>query len=273
MLRVVDLATGREREIGPFPPGQVVRVCARGRWDGGRIGLDDVRVLLVADLVRRVLEELHAARVLHAVIVPDTLPDGALAEAVRRLGETLMIRPPAGLVGSPAEATALLGRPADVLVAPADDAGPAGADGTTHIGVGPVAVLPGDQPVSVDGLRTGAGPAAATRLALLAPPYHLPATLGTAGLADATGMLARARRDIAAWADHPSARIPDEVRTTIHAVLDNNLDVAGLLDELRRMRDDPTVPPGAKFETLIEVDRVLAVDFVSGLAGGPDPEV
>ena len=45
------------------------------------------------------------------------------------------------------------------------------------------------------------------------------------------------------------------------AALDDNLDVRSVLGLLHQLIENPAVPPGAKFETFVFLDQVLALDL------------
>ncbi|MDX6738676.1 hypothetical protein [Actinocorallia sp. A-T 12471] len=99
------------------------------------------------------------------------------------------------------------------------------------------------------------------RLALLARHYRAEAALTPADLAEAEARLERWRRLLAAWATEPS-RAPDPAyaKESLEALCDD-LDVPEALRVLDRLADDPGVAPGAKLETALQLDQILALDL------------
>ena len=53
------------------------------------------------------------------------------------------------------------------------------------------------------------------------------------------------------------------------AALDDNLDVPAVLALLHQLIENPAVPPGAKFETFVFLDQVLALDLARDLGQPP----
>ncbi|MER6068314.1 hypothetical protein ABT187_05540 [Streptomyces sp. NPDC001817] len=117
--------------------------------------------------------------------------------------------------------------------------------------------------------RTAAHPAlpgllsdpAALRLALLSVPRGEPVRLGSGVPAEAAGRLARWRRAVAGWARQPSRPVPDDVRARLRSAWENDLDLPGVLEVLRAVESAPELPDGARFETYVYSDRLLALDL------------
>ncbi|OIV35762.1 hypothetical protein BIV57_20020 [Mangrovactinospora gilvigrisea] len=159
----------------------------------------------------------------------------------------------------------LTGRPAQVGAAvPAELAARAAALNVRPPGRGPFrepdTVLEAG-PVTGRGYRT-AEPLP-LRMVLLG---HRPAQqvdLTEERLAEAAAEAAAWRRSVAEWADSPSRPVPDAVRGELVAALEDGLDTPRVLRMLRRLADDPTAPPGARFEAFAFTDRVLALDLTS----------
>jgi hypothetical protein len=100
-----------------------------------------------------------------------------------------------------------------------------------------------------------------TRLATLAVPYREPLVLSPDSVAAAGARLGRWRAWVSAWAEQPSRRMPQPY---VDAVLDawaDDLDAPGVLTLLDRVTDDPEVAEGARFETFVWADRVLALEL------------
>lgn len=112
--------------------------------------------------------------------------------------------------------------------------------------------------VSIPPVRDGA----AVRLALLrlgrAPERK---ALDEAVIGSSARLLARWRERVAAWANEPGRPMSADHVARFRAALGDDLDLPRALDVLRELDEDPDVPAGAKFETAVHLDRVLAVDL------------
>ncbi|MFA1545040.1 hypothetical protein [Actinomadura chokoriensis] len=115
--------------------------------------------------------------------------------------------------------------------------------------------------------ETGGSPsdAATARLAMLEVPYREPADLSDARLSSAAERLDAWRRKVAEWATSPGRPMSRGYATEAEAALADDLDSAGALTVLDRLAADPDVPPGAKLETFIHLDMVLALGLVSAI--------
>lgn len=224
----------------------------------GERPLDALRLLLVADVHRRVLEDLRGGQVLLAILAGDAQTrDTLLAEA-----RSLWIRDAAAHVATPDEAATQLGGPPDVLVRsgapPPADAWPGLPRRWIAVGSFTTAAPLGAVPLASDLLR-GRDPLA-LRLALLrcVPPHS--GLLSAARLHRAEETLQRWRFKVAQWADMPWA--PPESRS-VAAMGDafGKLDTVTVLTLLHRLEVDPVVTSGCKFETFAHVDRVLGLDL------------
>jgi hypothetical protein len=80
--------------------------------------------------------------------------------------------------------------------------------------------------------------------------------------------LEQVRRDLAEWARGPSAPMPGAVEAALRDACDEDLGTPEVLALLGRVRADPAVRAGAKFETFVFADRILALDLSARLAGG-----
>jgi len=233
-------------------PSTPLRVYVHGRSASAKARLGDLRVLLVADVLRRVAE-LGGQQVM-AVLVTADLPPGTLEHDASALG----IYPPTACT-SPEEADALLRGSAHVHVAANADGLGDRVDGVL-VDVGPVEDLTHRAPGG-DGHDL-----LALRLALLSRPRGQPVQLTDARLADAETSLGRWRRQVAEWAHEPSGPIPAEIARKIGVAFNDDLDTAAALAVLHRLESDDSVPAGAKFETFAFADRVLAPTG-AGLSG------
>ncbi|MGW7819663.1 hypothetical protein ACWGLF_16270 [Streptomyces puniciscabiei] len=105
----------------------------------------------------------------------------------------------------------------------------------------------------------------ALRLALLSVPRGEPVRLDSAVLEEAAGRLARWRRAVAGWARQPSRPVPDEVRARLRSAWEDDLGLPGVLEVLRAVEGAPDLPDGARFETYVYADRLLALDLARDL--------
>ncbi|MEV6117345.1 hypothetical protein AB0L59_33895 [Streptomyces sp. NPDC052109] len=108
----------------------------------------------------------------------------------------------------------------------------------------------------------------ALRLALLTVPRGEAVRLDSALLEEAAGRLARWRRAVAGWARRPSRPVPDEVRARLRSAWEDDLDLPGVLEVLRAVESAPDLADGARFETYVYADRLLALDLARDL-GSP----
>ena len=236
-------------------------MCIHGPSAGPGFGLADLRVLLVADVLTRIVE-LRGLQVI-AVLTTAGLPPGPLA-ALERNASALGIHPPAART-SPGEAEALLGGSADVHVA-GHAAGFGDCRDGVLIGVG-----------SADDVRQQAAggrapdPTAsagngrdllALRLALLSRRHGQPVELTRAALASAGETLGRWWRRVAEWADGPSMPIPPEAAREIRIAFDDDLDTVAALAALHKVETGHGMHTGAKFETFAFADRILGLELV-----------
>lgn len=245
MLTVVDDRTGVAVTVGKRP-SRLVRLAVLLPPDDHEISGQALRVLLIADLARRVLEGLHGSQVRTTVVGSAV----ALEQAAERL-RALWIVPPD-------EVRSGLDDPAEHSELVVTAAGERGGE------------IPGELPVLLAGPTTGHDAddtdPTAVRLAMLNVPRTEPATLDGEQLTAAARRLDRWRAEVAAAARQPSAPIPAAVMTRIRAACDDDLDATGLLQALDEMDDE--VPAGARLETLLYVDRIVALDLARGLTAG-----
>ncbi|MEV5356681.1 hypothetical protein [Streptomyces sp. NPDC052693] len=288
MLRIIDARTGEPAAAAPARRG-LTRVEAHASGSEPT----DLRVLLVADLLVRALEiggtpvwalltgghrqaELRAraaalgirpfedsqdvgaglgeAQVVHVAAEGGPAPDGLrIAVAPVRPDPPGLIR----LVGPSGPFGSLGSSDASVRPGPADPLGPSGLPDPSGEA----------RPADEAGPSDAAGPAdpAAVRLALFARHHSVGVRLDEAALGEARITLARWRAAVARWARRPSRPVPDDVRARLRDAWEDDLDVRGVLDVLRRVESDPELPDGARFETYAHADRLLGLDLTRDL--------
>jgi hypothetical protein len=215
-------------KVRPARPG-LLRVCAHLE-PRAAADLTGLRVLLVADLL------LRAAELRRLQVLTVLTSDGQTAD-VERAADALGIHRPAERAGP--------GRcgPADVHLVSGD----ADVDGGLVLRVGAAGGRLGDD-------------ALAARLVLISAQCHEPADLTQTALADARDTVKRWRGLVAQWARSPSRPMPAAVAEQIKAAF-GELDTPCVLALLRDLASDDSVPPGARFETFVYADRVLALEL------------
>ncbi|MDA3661698.1 hypothetical protein PFJ02_06370 [Mycobacterium xenopi] len=204
------------------------------------------RVLVVGDLLRRVLEDIHSAQVLAALITRND----SVAELLSRSG--LMVRPVVGTFSTEADAAAGIGKPLNVVIT---------ATGThdapmrrSTVGVAPVhSSVPLSQ----------AAPDA-VRFALANSKHQQQLDITPSLLARSQAVLARWRDRIAQWSQWSSRPVPASWRTAVVSALDD-LDVARVIELMDELENADHIEPGAKFEAFSYADRVLGVDLMRDL--------
>ncbi|MFF8405333.1 hypothetical protein ACF06P_27355 [Streptomyces sp. NPDC015684] len=275
MLRILDARTGE-----PVPAAPARRGLTRIEAHASGLDPTDLRVLLTADLLVRALE-LGGTPVWTILTAPLRLAE------LRTAATALAIRP----FEDGRDLASGLGD-AQAIHVVAGDGGPVPGPGPVA-SVAPVVWTGEPGPPAVDGTRSGATPAdsgagrdavpggppgasptpprlplpdlladpAALRLALLSVPRGEPVHLDRAGLDRAAQRLTHWRRAVAAWARRPSRPVPEEVRVRLRAAWEDDLDLPAVLEVLRDVESAPGVPDGARFETYVYADRLLALDL------------
>lgn len=210
------------------------------------------RVLVVGDVLRRVVEDIHSAQVLAAVIT-NNASDG---EQVWR--SELMVRPVVGVFTTEAEAEAGLGKSLDltITVAGPEDAPAPSAPAVEVAPVRTAVPLSGTEP-------------ATTRFALAAVNHEHQLTMTASLLERSQVVLDRWRGRVAQWSRQPSRPIPPAWRSAVIAAFDHGLDVARVVALMTELENREDLESGAKFEAFAYVDRVLAVDLVRDLSRLP----
>jgi hypothetical protein len=239
----------RDATTGQLVPlaerGGLLGVCVHVRRSGGPANAADLRLLLVADVLMRVVE-LTGVQVLIAVsgVRPDAAAD------LHVTADRWAIRPPIAVApgGDPART---LGAPISVHIVEATM--PRSALAGIALAVGPV---------TGDAVSEHVDPAA-VRLTLLSRRYAEPADLRAGTAAD--GRLRQWRALVARWASSPSRPIPSRFREQAEASLGDDLDTPGVLRLLDDIAADQTVADGAKFETFVFLDRVLGLGLTSAI--------
>jgi len=239
VLSLFDPDTGQAEPLIPAHRGEL-RILSRG----GSPDLAGLCDLLLPDLIRRTAEW-------HRLRVASAQPGGDAGPAFRSAASALNLRPPD---------TDDLGSAADVCTG--EDGGRT-ADGR-WIRSGPVtfpADLGGTGPDLLAGLDGRGLDPLALRLVLLGRRYRDPLTVTWPALAAAGEELASWRGLVADWANLPSRPLSAAHRGRIAAAFDDDLDTPAALAVLRDLAADAAVPPGARFETFADADRLFGLDL------------
>jgi cysteinyl-tRNA synthetase len=88
---------------------------------------------------------------------------------------------------------------------------------------------------------------------------HMDPSWASLGAADRT--LTRWREQVSNWATHPSRAMPRDLVSAMTAAVGNDLDTPRVLALLRELETSTEVDPGAAFEVVAYIDRILALDL------------
>jgi hypothetical protein len=234
-----------------------LRVCLAEPAGANPIRLADLRASLVADLIRRVAESHHSqvSAWLHC-------PGGTceLRSALRAAWDGLNIYPLDFAEQPPG--------PADVSVTAARAGARTGAQASP--GTGPRAtaeallVRVGDTEGTAfppNGLTGGVLDPLGLRYAFLTRHYQERLWLPWQTLQEADQALREWRKRVAGWATSPSQPMSaDHLRDAL-AAFDHDLDTPAVLATLHALNADDETTPGAKFETVAYLDRLLGLDL------------
>ncbi|NDU71601.1 hypothetical protein GWI34_03025 [Actinomadura sp. DSM 109109] len=105
----------------------------------------------------------------------------------------------------------------------------------------------------------------AARLAMLEVHYREPLDLSARRLEAAARRLDAWRAEVAGWARSPGRPIHRAYASEAEAALADDLGSPAALAVLDRLAADPDVPAGAKLETFIHLDLVLALGLVAAI--------
>ncbi|MEU6660071.1 hypothetical protein [Streptomyces sp. NPDC046821] len=259
MLHLVDAPSGRP--VAPVMHRSVVRIGVPVRLPGGGGTLSDVRAMLTADVLTRVLE--LAGTIAYTGLI---CPDGSdeRREALQARAAELGMHP-AAAHGDEHGTAQELGGPFAVRVVDTHQA----ANETDEAG-DVIRIAVGDTH-TVERATERSDDPLSLRLALLTQPRTEPFHLTPHAVSAAHHTLLRWRHAVATWADSPSRPMPGPARDSIRDCLEDDLDVPGVLRTLHRLEHSGDAPAGALFETFAYVDRVLGLDLVRDVGRGPAP--
>jgi cysteinyl-tRNA synthetase len=109
----------------------------------------------------------------------------------------------------------------------------------------------------------------AVRMAFLEHRYRQQMNLTWDTLRAADRTVRRWRARVAEWAESPSAPMASAYVERVEAAFADDLDTPGALRVLRELERDESVAPGAKFESFLHLDQVLALDLSTDVGKVP----
>ncbi|WP_066371412.1 hypothetical protein [Herbidospora mongoliensis] len=99
------------------------------------------------------------------------------------------------------------------------------------------------------------------RLAFMEHRYRDQMNLTWDALHEADRTIKRWRRAVAKWAESPSLPIAKSYADAMTGAFEADLDTPRALKLLRDLEKDPEPLPGSKFETVMHIDQILALDL------------
>ena len=120
---------------------------------------------------------------------------------------------------------------------------------------------PGSAPPALPDMAARGLDALALRMVFLGRRYRHDLALTWDTLHAAGKTLQRWRESVAEWALSPSAPISPRYADAVTAAFEDDLDTPAALRELDVLAADREVPPGAKFETFVALDRLFGLDL------------
>ncbi|REE96003.1 hypothetical protein [Thermomonospora umbrina] len=211
----------------------------------------DLRAHLTADLLRRVAGRYRRVRVTRSGPLPPGRPLADYNVLGMDEGDAASAHVHVG--GAPSHENA--SRP------PGDDDATAGVGERSSRRTGGLRLRPGPMP-ALDPSSADVDPVT-VRLAILRVPYREPIT--TDPLADVQDLLDRWRTLVADWARSPGRPMSRDHVQKAEAALGDDLNTSAALATLQHLADDSTIASGAKFETFVHLDLLLALDLVRSL--------
>jgi hypothetical protein len=268
VFRLYDTQTGHLQEIRSGPDGLL-----RLQWCNGAsqrpAHLGDLRVFLVADLIRRNAEHRHNLTSWLTTCPPDAARPARAGDSARAYHDALR-----------ADTTAMNLRPAEQATSGPEPAGPASSEvimvGSCRVQTGQVLfdgreIETATAPVRLSDLAGSGLDPLALRLAFLSGRYREPADLSWDVLSDADQRLRRWRERVAEWAESPSKPVHAPVTQQVAAAFDDDLDTPAALQALAGLEHDAGTPPGSKFESFLHADQLLALDLPRDIGRVPLP--
>ncbi|GAB3917882.1 hypothetical protein GCM10027613_19030 [Microlunatus endophyticus] len=217
-----------------------------------------MRLLLVADLLRRSIEGIRRRNTALVLLTNDRPP-------TTRRSEQGIYLPPGGFqvksaqlsTGSAEVAMAFSSGSFDTIITssrPADQLA-----GRRILRVGAVSSHAGSALHEIVADLINEDPLA-LKLALLRFHHESPAELSRARAHRAIETLQRWRFKVAGWHDMPRTK-PAQQLLTMQRALATNLDSATVLNLMHRIETDPRQPSGYKYAAFRDIDRILALNL------------
>lgn len=214
--------------------------------------LDCLRLLLAADILRRLAEHRTGGRAQVAVLGRGWQPLGWCQDVI----DPFHLAPATIWCTTAQQLSAALGSSPRVLLVSARPDQPGDIPHASRaLRVGPVLAAAPEADLAPLWQRTDP---LVMRMALLRATPSSPVVLSAARLRRADETLYRWRCKVAAWRDAVPA--PTDHLGTLYDVLLRGLDTGAVLRLMHHIERDHTIASGAKYRTFIAVDKVLALD-------------
>ncbi|MFH8384656.1 hypothetical protein ACH4E7_27565 [Kitasatospora sp. NPDC018058] len=258
-MRITDARTGQRTEVHPHRAG-LLHVTVDVGEQGHPFGLGDLRALVAGDVLARTCEA-QGLQVIVELVVPDT--PGEEARALLKAADRLGVHPPAQLStrhdGDGDDRMA-----ADLSITSRSPSRP-GPPSASLLVTGPVTAPRQARPDS------GAEPLAsitldehdplALRLTFLEHAVTAPIRLTDDDLANAAARLARWRALVAYLACEPSRPPEADMVQGGFDGLNEDLDARVAVQALHALEARAALPDGARFETFVRLDQILALEL------------
>ncbi|MET8629158.1 hypothetical protein ABZW30_36415 [Kitasatospora sp. NPDC004669] len=257
-MRITDARTGQRTEIHPQRAG-LLHVTVDVGEQGHPFGLGDLRALVAGDVLART-SEAQGLQVVVELVVPDT--PGEETRTLLKAADRLGVHPPARLStrhGGDEGRTA-----ADLSITSRSPSRP-GPPAPSLLVTGPVTA---PRPARPD---SGAEPLAsitldehdplALRLTFLEHAVTAPIRITADDLADAAARLARWRALVADLACEPSRPPEADMVQGGFDGLNEDLDARVAVRALHALEARAALPDGARFETFVRLDQILALEL------------
>ncbi|MGW3045899.1 hypothetical protein ACWC9T_39185 [Kitasatospora sp. NPDC001159] len=264
-MRITDARTGQRTEIHPHRAG-LLHVTVDVGEQGHPFGLGDLRALVAGDVLARTCEA-QGLQVITELVVPDT--PGEESRALLKAADRLGVHPPAQLStrhgGGGDGGDDGDGRTAADLSITSRSPSHPGPPSASILVTGPVTA---PRHARAD---SGAEPLAsvtldehdplALRLTFLEHAVTAPIRLTADDLANAAARLARWRALVASLACEPSRPPEADMVQGGFDGLNEDLDARAAVRALHALEARAALPDGARFETFVRLDQILALEL------------
>ncbi|MFE5588281.1 hypothetical protein [Kitasatospora sp. NPDC056531] len=266
-MRITDARTGQRTEVRPHRVGLLHAIVDVGEQDRP-FDLGDLRALVAGDVLARTCEA-QGLQVITELVVPDA--PGERTQALLEAADQLGVHPPARLstrhaVADSDRATADLAITSRSPVHPDAPSVPLLVTGPVR---GPRHARPesaAEPPVSI--VADERDPLA-LRLTFLEHAVTAPIRLTDDDLANAAARLAGWRALVADSAREPSRPPEADMVQAGFDGLDEDLDARVAVRALYALEARAALPDGARFETFVRLDQILALELGRDIGRSP----